>query len=138
MGHASQAWVIRDRRAPTDLATRCHGKDGGYRLLVLQNMQCANILCGEDRDERRRSGRLLDILSALGLLSFNQAHHAYDLEPEFARRLDSLHSRGAGSANVIDDHDSSAFYTKAFNALSCAVLFLAFPNQKSIQLAADH
>ncbi len=81
----------------------------------------ANIVGGEQRNKRRRSGGFLDVGSAISLFALHQAHHSDDLETIFAGGLDRLNCRSAGGADIIDDHHPRRLSAKALDALAGAV-----------------
>src|SRR5438067_823144 len=91
---------------------------------------------GEDADELRSLGGLLNLRTPACLLPLNQTNHAGDLKAEFARRLDCLDRRRPGRADIINNHNPRAALSKAFDALPCAVLLLSLADDESVNIEA--
>src|ERR1700722_2507316 len=71
----------------------------------------------------------------LGFFALDQAHHTGDFKSKFTRRFYRLDRGSTRGANIIDDHHPRAFFSKALDSLSCAVLFLGFADEEAVDLA---
>src|SRR6185437_2039702 len=97
-----------------------------------------HITCREHRHKWRRRGRLLNCRASLRFLALNKAHHADNIESEFAGGFDSLNCRGTGRAHVIHNHDAGALLAEALNPLTSAVLLLRLPDEEGVDVPAHH
>src|SRR6266496_5983774 len=97
-----------------------------------------HLVCREDRDERRGCRGFFYVRTAVRVLTFYQAHRAYDFESKVAGGFDGLHGGGAGGADIVHNHDARAFFAKAFNALSGAVLFFGLAHKEAVHSAARY
>src|SRR5579859_836951 len=130
--------IVGHCRPSTNFANRSDRENIRLRVVGLQDVLLTHVVGGEYRNERRRGCGFLHIRAALMFFALHQAHHADDLESEFARGLDRLDRGSAGRADIVDNHDPGAFLVKAFDALSGAMLLFGLAHQESVKFSADH
>ena len=90
-------------------------------LLLLADMFGADLVCGEEAEERSAGGGGLDGGAAIGFFAFDDADHGGDGHAGFAGGFNGVDGGGAGGADVVDDDDAGAFAAEAFDAAASAV-----------------
>ncbi len=70
---------------------------------------------------------------AIGFLAFNDADHGGDDHPCFTGSFYCVNRRGAGGANIVDNHHARACTTEALNAASRAVRLFRLADEKAMQ-----
>src|SRR5271165_5345651 len=105
-------------------------------LVFLLQVLSSYVGRGKYRNKRRRRGGFLYIRTPLGLLTLYQAHYANDFESKLTRHLNRLNRRTACGADIVHDHHTRGFFSKAFDPLSRAMLLLSFADEKAVNLAA--
>jgi hypothetical protein len=88
--------------------------------------------CRKQRDEGRRGSSPLDIRSTASVFAFQETKRTNNFKFSTARGLNSLDGRSAGCANVIHNHNPSAFAPETLNTLASAVLFLSLAHQEGL------
>src|ERR1035438_692472 len=115
---AAVSWRIGHRQPVTQVAL---GADRKYRRRVAFHMLGTNVVCGEQRDELRRSRRFFDVGATSRFFALHQAQHTGDLKSELTRGLNGLDGRTSRGAHVIHNHHARRLQPKAFNALAHAM-----------------
>src|SRR5579864_5840324 len=99
-------------------------------------MLSANIVCGEQRNELRRSSRFLDVGTTSRFLALHRAKYTGDLKSELACNFNGLDGRSSRGADVVHDDHARRLLPKSFNALAHAVRFLPFAYQETVHRAS--
>jgi hypothetical protein len=86
---------------------------------------------GEDRDERDVGDGGFDVGTAT-LFTIDEAEDTGDVHSGFASGFDGGDGGSAGGADVVDDDDVSTKLKEAFDSASCAVGFLSFADEESV------
>src|SRR5581483_3901345 len=107
-------------------------------FIILKDVFFANVGRGKNGNEGRGGSGFFNVRASFRFFPLDQAHHANDLESEFAGGFDGLNGRGARGADIVDNNDSRAFFSKAFDTLASAVLLLGFAYQKAAEITAEH
>src|SRR5215471_1388258 len=108
MCFAARSGIACDRRPSTDFA-RCRDReDIRLSLIVLDDVFLANIVGGEDRNERGGARSFFDVWPAFRLFPLDEAHCCDNLESKLPRSLDRLDRRSPGGADIIDYEYGSA------------------------------
>jgi len=92
----------------------------------------ADVVGGEEGEERRAASGRLDGEAAVGFLTFDDANDSDDDHAGFARGLDGRDGGAACGADVVDDDDARAGLQEAFDAAGSAVGLLRLADKEAV------
>src|SRR5271157_1880215 len=109
------------------------GGGSGGRFLNLFNVLGADVVGGEQSQERRAGSGGFYGGAAIGFFALNDADHGGDGHVGFPGGFDGVDCGGAGSANVVDYDHARSFAAEAFDATAGAMGLFRFANQKTVK-----
>src|SRR2546423_6676709 len=95
-------------------------------------MRCADVRRLKNGDKLHAGSGFLYGRASTGFFALHQAGHSGDLESKITGGLDRLNRRGAGGANVVHNHNTSALLAESFDSLPGSVLFLLLTYKKAV------
>jgi hypothetical protein len=104
----------------------------GRTSALLSQMLGADI---ESREEREKGSvrRGLHSGPTLGLFAFDDTNHGGDNHVRISSGFNGIDGRRAGRADIVYNHDASAFAMKAFDAAACAMSLFRFANKEPVE-----
>src|SRR5258708_32786203 len=94
-------------------------------------MLLSHFGCGKDRDEICGGGGFFYIWAAIGILTLDEAHNAYNFKAIVACGFDGLYGGGTRGAHIVHDHHLRAFFAEAFDTLAGAVLLRGLAHEEA-------
>jgi len=93
----------------------------------------ANVICGEEAQERGAGCGSFDCGAAVGFFAFHDADNSGDGHSGLTGGLNCVDRRSAGCADVVNDDDSGAFAAESFDAAPRAVSLFGFTNEEAVE-----
>ena len=93
----------------------------------------ANIFRGEETEKWSGMRGGLYRGASVRFFAFDNTNNSNDCHAGFFGRFDGGDGGSTGGANVVDDHDASAFPAETFYATTGAMGFLCFANEESVE-----